>query len=347
MTWTAVLLFCASWVAYLNRVSPCSNAAQTNGIADYLKYRRREDMSCCFENCFCSVKVPTWTLSKYRPTLLVYFLTASISPQNCIWVCLKIGYIPNEIAIFFGDNDQQNHWVFRGTQHFQTNPYLQNVLLPISLGPCPPDPRCQSLLPEWITFAASAPCVSVQVQHLPIPAPWLWNWGRAYVHQWPPWNISQWQSNRRHVPNVKTVKTPKKKERLLWLLADRQKKYPSVGPRCVSSPISALPCPGQKGHIPEKEIMRWTRSSMMQPTLESLLVSISCRCIWHVKTQKKAMDRRNRSHPFLAFRISASKIATWTEGPWKKRLFLGSEKKFYITVAIPSVSCLKMSEIQR
>ena len=211
MTWTAVLLFCASWVAYLNRVSPCSNAAQTNGIADYLKYRRREDMSCCFENCFCSVKVPTWTLSKYRQTLLVYFLTTSISPQTCIWVCLKIGYIPNELAIFFGDNDQQNHWVFRGTQHFQTNPYLQNVLLPISLGPCPPDPRCQSLLPEWITFAASAPCVSVQVQHLPIPAPWLWNWGRAYVHQWPPWNISQWQSNRRHVPNVKTVKSPKKK----------------------------------------------------------------------------------------------------------------------------------------
>ena len=28
-----------------------------------------------------------------------------------IWVCLKIGYIPNEIAIFHRDNDQQNHWV--------------------------------------------------------------------------------------------------------------------------------------------------------------------------------------------------------------------------------------------
>ena len=40
-----------------------------------------------------------------------------------IWVCLKIGYIPNEIAIFHRDNDQQNHWVFRGTQHFQTHPY--------------------------------------------------------------------------------------------------------------------------------------------------------------------------------------------------------------------------------
>ena len=39
------------------------------------------------------------------------------------WVCLKMGYTPNEIAIFHRDNDQQNHWVFRGTQHFQTNPH--------------------------------------------------------------------------------------------------------------------------------------------------------------------------------------------------------------------------------
>ena len=28
-----------------------------------------------------------------------------------IWVGLKIVYIPNEIAIFHRDNDQQNHWV--------------------------------------------------------------------------------------------------------------------------------------------------------------------------------------------------------------------------------------------
>ena len=27
------------------------------------------------------------------------------------WVCLKIGYIPNEIAIFHRDNDHENHWV--------------------------------------------------------------------------------------------------------------------------------------------------------------------------------------------------------------------------------------------
>ena len=36
------------------------------------------------------------------------------------WVCLKMGYTPNYshlIGIMI-----INHWVFRGTQHFQTNP---------------------------------------------------------------------------------------------------------------------------------------------------------------------------------------------------------------------------------
>ena len=27
----------------------------------------------------------------------------------------NVGYIPNEIAIFYWDNDQQNHWVQWGT----------------------------------------------------------------------------------------------------------------------------------------------------------------------------------------------------------------------------------------
>ena len=45
-----------------------------------------------------------------------------------MWVCLKMGYTPNEIAIFCRDNDQQHHWVFRGTQHFQTNPYQIMVI---------------------------------------------------------------------------------------------------------------------------------------------------------------------------------------------------------------------------
>ena len=34
----------------------------------------------------------------------------------------NVGYIPNEIAIFHRDHDQQNHWVQWGTQHFQTYP---------------------------------------------------------------------------------------------------------------------------------------------------------------------------------------------------------------------------------
>ena len=36
----------------------------------------------------------------------------------------NVGYIPNEIAIFHRDNDQQNHWVQWGTNHFQTHPYV-------------------------------------------------------------------------------------------------------------------------------------------------------------------------------------------------------------------------------
>ena len=31
--------------------------------------------------------------------------------------------IPNEIAIFHRDNDQQNHWVPWGLAYFQTHPY--------------------------------------------------------------------------------------------------------------------------------------------------------------------------------------------------------------------------------
>ena len=46
--------------------------------------------------------------------------------KNFIWVCLKIGYILNEIAIIHKDHDQQNHWVNRGTHHFQTHPSCES-----------------------------------------------------------------------------------------------------------------------------------------------------------------------------------------------------------------------------
>ena len=39
-----------------------------------------------------------------------------------VWKCGV--NIPNEIAIFHRDNDQQNHWVFWGTRHFQTKPFV-------------------------------------------------------------------------------------------------------------------------------------------------------------------------------------------------------------------------------
>ena len=39
----------------------------------------------------------------------------------------NVGYIPNEIAIFHRDNDQQNHWVFWGTNNFQTHPYWKII----------------------------------------------------------------------------------------------------------------------------------------------------------------------------------------------------------------------------
>ena len=45
-------------------------------------------------------------------------------PNGYVWKCWV--NIPNEIAIFHRDNDQQNHWVFRGTQHFQTNPNVSS-----------------------------------------------------------------------------------------------------------------------------------------------------------------------------------------------------------------------------
>ena len=46
--------------------------------------------------------------------LTIQSILAPECQKKPIWVCLKIGYIPNEIAIFHRDNDQQNHWVFRG-----------------------------------------------------------------------------------------------------------------------------------------------------------------------------------------------------------------------------------------
>ena len=43
--------------------------------------------------------------------------------QIWVWTWKCWVNIPNEIAIFHRDNDQQNHWVQWGLAYFQTNPY--------------------------------------------------------------------------------------------------------------------------------------------------------------------------------------------------------------------------------
>ena len=52
-----------------------------------------------------------------------------------VWKCWV--NIPNEIAIFHRDNDQQNHWVQWGTQHFQTNPSVLLCIRTVSSRPKP------------------------------------------------------------------------------------------------------------------------------------------------------------------------------------------------------------------
>ena len=50
-----------------------------------------------------------------------------ITLYGFVWKCWV--NIPNEIAIFHRDNDQQNHWVQWGAQHFQTHPYNYNCII--------------------------------------------------------------------------------------------------------------------------------------------------------------------------------------------------------------------------
>ena len=38
----------------------------------------------------------------------------------------NVGYIPNEIAIKKRDNDQQNHWVFRGLHNIFRHTHIQS-----------------------------------------------------------------------------------------------------------------------------------------------------------------------------------------------------------------------------
>ena len=93
-------------------------------------------MSRTWETSFAS----SWRRSEKWGNLRTLGVSAPRGPKNPKWVCLKMGYTPNEIAIFHRDNDQQNHWVQWGTQHFQTNPKmdlgesLENLRSPMVAG---------------------------------------------------------------------------------------------------------------------------------------------------------------------------------------------------------------------
>ena len=58
-----------------------------------------------------------WSKNEVSKSIqLHYFIFITLHKNSHIfmamtWVSLKIGYIPNEIAIFHRDNDQQNYWV--------------------------------------------------------------------------------------------------------------------------------------------------------------------------------------------------------------------------------------------
>ena len=46
-----------------------------------------------------------------------------------IWVCLKIGYIPNEIAIFHRDNNNHQPLGLGVLTYFQTHPYFTMMVV--------------------------------------------------------------------------------------------------------------------------------------------------------------------------------------------------------------------------
>ena len=71
-------------------------------------------------SCWPSLGAPFDTFDTSKHSKMLQDVTTFINIP--CWVCLKIGYIPNEIAIFHRDNDQQNQTGFRGLAYFQTHP---------------------------------------------------------------------------------------------------------------------------------------------------------------------------------------------------------------------------------
>ena len=68
-----------------------------------------------------------WLLEYYQPKIIPIIIDYLL--EYCM-IVLEYGFvwkcwvnIPNEIAIFHRDNDQQNHWVQWGLAYFQTHPF--------------------------------------------------------------------------------------------------------------------------------------------------------------------------------------------------------------------------------
>ena len=78
-------------------------------------------------------KTMSWTIPQITmfiggmftiPNWVVYY--CFIHPHGFVWKCWV--NIPNEIAMFYWDNDQQNHWVQWGTLFSDTPIYIYNTL---------------------------------------------------------------------------------------------------------------------------------------------------------------------------------------------------------------------------
>ena len=72
-----------------------------------VSWGRKSGDSCIFVK----TVIPRKKLSKKKHNTASSLELMNKLHNFAMWVCLKIWYIPNEIAIFHRDNDQQNHWV--------------------------------------------------------------------------------------------------------------------------------------------------------------------------------------------------------------------------------------------
>ena len=74
-----------------------------------------------------TMRYRTATPSRFSAKSTKHFIFADFHRSLRVWDAMGLSEnrvnLPNEIAIFHRDNDQQNHWVDWGTNNFQANPY--------------------------------------------------------------------------------------------------------------------------------------------------------------------------------------------------------------------------------